>query len=391
MSGYPDDGELVLEIGGAKVSGWQAIRVTRGIERMPSDFDIAATEKYPGLPGEVFLAAGLVCRVRIGGDLVLTGYVDRYQPSIAAASHEVRVSGRSACADLVDCMAWLKPNGVLNGTSARKIVERVAAAYDIKTTFRAAKDTDVVQFVVTLGDTCWTVIEQVTRWGAMLAYDDPTGNLVLADVGTDRMASGPTEGLNVLSASPTFSIDQRFLEYHSYIMATDSLSDTAAETGRNGNELTEVVIDPGMQGLKTPNGAPRIRRMALIGEQIDSRGSLLLRRAKWEMARRYGRSQAIRVEVDSWRDKEGKLWEPNFLVPVHLPTCKMQDVTWVIGEVTYIRDGQGTRASLLIMPPEAFQPEPTIQNQFDFQIYKDLHPEANPDDNVRAHEQTGGI
>ena len=96
-------------------------------------------------------------------------------------------------------------------------------------------------------------------------------------------------------------------------------------------------------------------------------------RAQWEKARRYGRSQAATVTVDSWRDSAGTLWMPNRLCPVDLPALKIVGQRWLIASVTYQLGLEGgTRALLVLMPPEAFQPEPNLVQPFDMQVYRDL-------------------
>ena len=67
---------------------------------------------------------------------------------------------------------------------------------------------------------------------------------------------------------------------------------------------------------------------------------------------------ALHITTDGWRDSSGALYAPNTLVPLNLPGMKVVDELWLIGEVTYIRDEQGTSAELVIMPPEAFEPAP---------------------------------
>lgn len=47
----PDD-TLSITVGGLILSGWQQVRLTRGIERFPSDFSISLTERYPGAMAE---------------------------------------------------------------------------------------------------------------------------------------------------------------------------------------------------------------------------------------------------------------------------------------------------------------------------------------------------
>jgi prophage tail gpP-like protein len=66
----------------------------------------------------------------------------------------------------------------------------------------------------------------------------------------------------------------------------------------------------------------------------------------------------VRLATDSWRDSSGTLYEPNTLVDIDLPGLKLTPKTWLIADVTYLRNEQGTRADLVIMPPQAFYPEP---------------------------------
>ena len=361
--------ELRLTVGGQMLSGWQRIRVTRGVEPMPSAFDIAVTEKFPGAPHGVVILPGDVCRVRIGTDLVLTGYVDRYLPSIDGEDHVIRVMGRSACEDLVDCSVAIGNNNQLSATSVRDAAVQLAKPYGIAVRALDGDGPSIPQLNVQLGETPYELIERIARYGAMLVYDDPAGNLVLAQVGTDSMGSGAREGETLQAAQVTFTMDERFSEYHPYLLATNSLSDLSA---LNGNALP-VVKDDGMANLKRVDGQPRVRQRAVISDQPFYGQNLAEVRARWEMARRMGRSQVILATVDSWRDAKGRLWEPNCSLPVHIPSCKVEHKTMVITEVSYMRGERGTEARLTLMPPDALKPEPTILTPF----LADVQREAN--------------
>ena len=122
--------DLLLTAGGRQISGWTEVRVTRGVERCPSDFEIAMTELYPGEPLDVTVRPGDECQVVLGADLVLTGYVDRFVPSLGPSDHMIRITGRGKCQDLVDCAAeW--PNGQISGASALGIAQKLAQPYGI--------------------------------------------------------------------------------------------------------------------------------------------------------------------------------------------------------------------------------------------------------------------
>lgn len=82
--------DVSLTVGGKKISGWDSVRVTRGIERFPSDFDLGLMDYYPGSNEKQLVTEGSPCTVKIGDDLVITGYVDDWEPGISRSRHEVR-------------------------------------------------------------------------------------------------------------------------------------------------------------------------------------------------------------------------------------------------------------------------------------------------------------
>jgi prophage tail gpP-like protein len=351
--------ELTLFVGERKLSGWTSVRVTRGIERCPSDFDIEMTDLYPSEAEQVVIQPGDSCQVMLGKDLVITGYIDRFIPSIDEGSHSIRVIGRSKCADLVDCDAeW--PGGQIVASSALSLAQKLAEPYGKFTDGRAPDpilvSTDVAdvgpiipQFNLMLGEKAFDIIERVCRYCALLAYDEPDGNLFLTRVGTTEAASGFKQGVNVQSAAITYSVDQRYSEVLAFIQSVD----TFLELGDDGN-LIATVTDPNVY---------RHRRKIIIAEASDSNFDVAKRRADWEVLRRSGRSHQLNVKTDGWRDSAGVLYTPNTLVPVDFPALKLAPKKWLISEVTYARDEQsGTTCTLTIMPPEAFDIQPVVIN-----------------------------
>jgi prophage tail gpP-like protein len=343
--------DLILDVAGRQLSGWTAIRVTRGIERMPSDFDIEMTDLYPDYVTNVVVQPGDACVVKLGADVVITGYVDRFTPMIDKGSHTIRVSGRSKCADLVDCAAeW--PGGQINASDVFELAKRLVAPYGqpnfpITVTALGARLRPIeLTTQLILGETPFEIIERMCRWSALLAYDDPNGNLVLSQVGTVAHASGFTQAQNVQAASITYSMDQRYSEYLAFVQSTLIYNDV----GGAGDLITTM----------TDRYVPRHRRKIIIAESGDVNFDVTRQRAVWEANRRAGRSFQVTLTADSWRDAAGTLWTPNMLVPIDLPALKLPPKLWVISEVTYKRDQNGTTADLVIMPPGAFDVQPFV-------------------------------
>jgi len=350
----PDD-TVSLIIGSQAFQGWQEIHIERGVEQMPSSFDLLVTERYPGQMGEVAVWPGQECQVKIGGDLVITGYVDRYMPGISPRGHAVRVQGRGKCQDLVDCAAVIQGSQISN-TSALDLAQKLAMPYGITVSAPDGPGASIPWFDVMLGETVFEIVERVTRYSGLLVYDGADGNLILARAGAGRMGSGFAMGPdgNVEAASVSFSMDQRFSEYLAFTMSVDAFSQYG------------VPLMPAARA-EDPT-VPRKRVKIIISEQMNHSMPIAQMRVDWEKARRYGRSQAVTLTCDSWRDRAGKLWEPNARATVRLPEMKIVDADWVIGRVSYLRGVAGTHADLTLMPVEAFTPQPQILQMFDSQV-----------------------
>ena len=337
--------DLKLRVGGREISGWTGLRVTRGIERVPGSFDISLTERYPGEAEGLAMQPGDACQVLLGDDLVLTGYIDQYRISIAASTHTIRAIGRGKCADLVDCSAeW--PGAQISGANALGIAKRLAKPYGISVSGESGAA--VPQMILLYGETAWEIIERTCRFAALLAIEEPTGNLLLTHVGTEQAASGFVLGKNIEQAEAAFTMDQRYSEYWVYRQAANLYADVGG-----GPFIIQKLSDAQV---------PRHRRKAIVvdsGPQ-GSQDEYGARRAVWEMNRRAARSRSIALTVDSWRDSKGQLWRPNTLAKIEAKTLKLPGEQWVIGDVTYRRDNTGTHADITLMPANAFKPEPIV-------------------------------
>ncbi len=342
--------QLTLRIGGVDIRGWTEVRVTRGVERVPGDFEITMTERFPGDLNAVTVLPGQPCQVLLGADVVITGYVDRFAPSISARGHQIRVSGRGACCDLVDCSAeW--PGGQINGTNALDVAQKLAQPYGIRAALASGISAggNIPQFNLILGETAWEVIERVCRYRALLAYELADGSLLLNQVGTDAHSSGFALGQNVQQASVQYSMDQRYSDYVAFIQSVEQFGDSAAGT-----------VDPNQIVRIRDTTVPRHRQMDIIAEAAAGGVDIAAVRAQWEMGRRWGRSFVCSLTTDSWRDSSGQLWQPNWLVDLDLPQLKLPRQRWVISEVSYQLGQSGTTAQLTMMPPAAFQPQPVL-------------------------------
>ncbi|MFL4556347.1 phage baseplate assembly protein [Yersinia kristensenii] len=344
--------DLTLEVGGRAITGWSKIQVTRSIEKLPSSFELSLMDRYPASEWQQWVNPGDACVVKLGNDAVLSGYIDSWDNKISGTTHEVNAKGRSKCQDLVDCSAeW--PNSVISQSTVLQIAQKLAEPYGIKVTSDITDMAVVPKFTLNWGETAQAVIEHVTRWAALLYYDQPDGNLYLTRVGQRKAASGVEQGVNILSANLHTDINQRFIDYTGVALSNNAMARRPASGGNNISALVRTQDTELAQQL--PN---RHRNKIIIVESTMNSENLVRNSLDWSINRNNGRSKMLSVQVDHWRDRNNQLWETNSLIPITIPSMGLKDELWLLSSVTYLKDANGTVANMTLMPPEAFAVQP---------------------------------
>lgn len=350
--GGPRPDDLTLTVNATAISGWTSVRVTRSLERMPNSFEIALTSREAS-GFEVIVADGDPCTVSLGSDLVITGYVDTVTREIEPKNQRITIVGRSKSCDIVDSAAEL-PKSFITGVTFPKLARDIAKTYTIDVKTDGADGPLLPPIAFPYGTTGASLIERAARWNGKLVYDNTDGSIQIGDLASKKAASGFVEGQNIMRAQAIASQAQRFSEVRAYLVPMNILGNLKAQPDASKGDVDNILASE-----RDPN-VKRRRLKAIIAESGYGGVDVCKKRALWEIARRKGRGLAVRLTADSWRDSAGKLWAPNTLAVVDAPSLKLNAVELCIGEVTYRRDEQGTRAELTLMPPDAFKPEPVL-------------------------------
>ncbi|MBB2176780.1 phage tail protein [Gluconacetobacter johannae] len=350
----PSD-DVSIIIGNTVISGWTDVTIRVGIEIMPWTAELSTTEWQPELDENETIQEGDACQIKIGNDLVITGYVITVDREVGPEEHIVRVSVASKSVDLVEGAAEFATYQMTN-TNALALVKKVCEPAGISVyPVGLAGITDIQQFSVILTETAYEVIERICRFAACLFYDRPDGNITLSDVGSSVAVSGFVLGGNAERMRRRASMAGRYADVTAIKQTPIILFSSPDEDDFISQLEAETVGQPA-----TDPGVTRPWRHLLIPyEQGDAGGQNARKRVLWEVARRYGRSQVIEVTCDSWRDASGKLWQPNTIAQVTAPRLKFNGPL-LIAELVFHRDEDGTHADVVLMPPEAFQPEPIL-------------------------------
>lgn len=276
-----------------------------------------------------------------GGDLILTGHVEKRSPRIGAEEAELPISGRSKTGDVVDSSADHK-TGEFKNKKAPEVFSDLTKAHGV------AVESDVDHqprplFRLKPGEGIWTAAERFARAEGFTISDTPEGNLKFSKGAKKRHAGAISTRAwlwpHVEDASAVHDDSKRFKDVKIKAQAPDGYAKDALQ----------------VEGAATDEGAARARlRVIVPPEQI--RKDEARTRAKWHRDRAAGEGTTCEVTVKGWRDSAGVLWTPGHLIVVDLPDLDlMQDM--MIKSVSLEQadaDGGGTRTKLSLVDPRAF-------------------------------------
>lgn len=338
-----DSNRVTLSVAGMDYAGWKGVEISAGIERQARDFTLSITWRWPGQQVEVPIRQGDRCELRIGADLVLTGYVFATPIRYDASSITLSVSGRSLTADLVDCSAINRP-GQWRGQSVQRIVTALAEPYGVTVISDTPETASLADHTIEPGETVFESIDRLLTLSRLLSADDAEGRVVILRPGSAGRAVDKLElGKNVLTGDAGLDFSGVFSKYR--ILGQQSGTDEAF--GATAAEVQAEVSDNRIA-----------RRRELVIQQSGQLTPALARdRANWERGNRIGRALAVTYKVQGWRQSNGALWTPNLVVRVVDPLIGL-DRDMLISEVQYSLSDSGTVVTITVAPPDGFEPEP---------------------------------
>ena len=347
MSPATDDpgNQALLLIDGQAYGGWTRIEVQRGIEQIAGGFVLQLTSRYPGLETPMQLREGLSCQVKLGNDLVISGYIDDYETDDTDTSSMVRVAGRDKTGDLVDCSAIYK-TGQWRGVKLAQIVADIALPFKIKVVVAPGTNTGDVfkRYALEEGEKAFDAIDRACRLRAVLVTSTPDGNLLLTTASGASSGVALVEGVNMKKFNSHHSWKERYSEVTLKGQVPGDDDESGAAVAHLKASAKDIEIN-------------RYRPLVVMAEHGTSTKSLA-DRAAWEIKVRMGRGKRGGCTVVGWRTgtdgQEGPLWQPNTLV--HVTSERMNiDRELLIVSCSYQLTEQGKVTDITFARPEAFE------------------------------------
>ena len=320
---------------GRKFSEWTDARVSRSLDHIAASFSLSLVAKGP-TGDRVRLFPGDSVEVVVNGTTVISGFVDRLSTSFSAGSHSVTVSGSECSSDIADCCI----DNSLEWENRRmdEIIGSVCSNFGLSFSNRMGVDVGkpFKKFSVEPGAKALDTISKLCRERGILCCSDGTGKVYLLKPESSPRGPALRQGENLMSASVDFSLVDRFSTYKVY------------GTGKAKKKVVASASDADVT---------RNRLLVVVDSNAVEKDKVQAR-ADWESKIRKAKSMGFRASVSGWEHKGG-LWAPGVICSFVAPDLFVEEpLDLLVSSVEYSWGSEGEVTSLVLVPPDVFEPQP---------------------------------
>lgn len=331
------DLELIVE--GRKWSRFRSAKVTKRMGSAAGSFDLTLDDRWtPGAPHLPFRGHAPVT-VKVAGQTIITGLMDRVEPGYDKDRYTVRVSGRDRSGQLVDCCAPLAPGEWLD-TSLDAIARELAEPFGVRVLVQTDVGAPFKKFTIKTGETVMAAISRACRHRGVLLMPDGVGNILLTTAGAGGRADSLVSGVNITKAKGVFDESQRYSTY------TVMGQDDAVGWG-------DVSSHAAVQGFATDPAVTLHRPWIDVAEVKGNRDDLT-RTAQTQASIAAGRARRAEITVPSWTQSDGRTWSPNKRASINDGFLRLADEMLIEG-VSLDLEGDRETAVISVVHPDAWK------------------------------------
>lgn len=343
MNNYPFNNEIIVEIDGKQHKDWKSYEIDSDF-LIPADafsFDLGVPAQHGLLPD----LSGKEAKVRINGELVLTGMVDGTRHSINKTNRTFSLNGRDKAAILVDCSA---PITNVKGLSLLDAVKKIVTPLGIKQVELKAESNPTLDKVdIEIGETAWNAVLRCANFAGLHAWFDSKGVLI---IGGADYASPPVATLccnkdskrnNFTQASLELDCSQRFSE----------ITFLAQRHGRTGDSNKTD-----LKWVYTDKSVPFYKPKTVNVSDVEDLTAL----KKW--AKKYISDSILEgftltITVADHKTQGGVLWTPGQRVHVIAEEYGIDDIYFLMGRRFSLSRHNGTQTELRLKQDGVWTPD----------------------------------
>ena len=338
---------VTLEVDGYVLSGWQEVEVTPSAQHGAISFTLKATNPSWSAPA-MTIRRGKQVTIRTspdqglarrgGGDLMCVGAIDHYHADIGEdGNKDVTITGRSKGRDAIDC----PPVKHKTGRVENKTLLEVAKEFDeFGIGFTTDQQLDKIPMVQRdpLEPMLATIEREARRLGLLLA-GQPSGSIMITRANTRRHAGSLAAG-----QSP---VRRCSVDIAPHMKRSPVVVRGQKRLGTGKDNLRQEYQDQGDTSIG--------HRPHLVIAEGDYTFKDLKKRAEWERLRAAGHGVSVGFTVSRWRDDNGILWQPGWLMAVQVSSEDIdQDLSLSSPRFHQkLGEGGGTTADLSFVDPKA--------------------------------------
>lgn len=359
QKGRPIENATTILVGGKSFDGWQSVSITENLESIANEFSISLFDKFEGLKVNWPLKPGVSIKVNIGNERVITGRIEKLNPSFDKDTRQFSIAGRSRSGDLVDCThsgPCEYKNIVLD-----KLAEELVKPFGLKVLVSVTPSI-IEKFAVKPGETIFEALDRAARLQGFLFVATRGGNIRLTKAGATeerfRAFSSLEQGVNILSAEGNYDDSNRHDEYR-------VIGQAAGKDDFFGAQVAQP------EGLANDAGITRHRPLTIIAEgSIDNAKAIT--RAQWEASTRLAKAIRVTAVVQGWVQDNGTLWGANQITNFRSKILGLnRDL--LITNVTRIDDtNAGKTSSITLVDPQAYSTKPIVNDKKGDDIFASL-------------------
>lgn len=333
----PSEEIVTVNCGGQAFRSWRSVSISCSIKEAARAFRLEVAAELGAAETFKVFKAGAEVEILFNSDVVLKGYVDRYQPRISAKDAQIAISGRSKSADLIDSAAE-HPKGRFDEKNLKDIATTLAAKYDCEVTVSSGVEMEPIpHYQITPGETAFRAIERLARSQGLAVMGKADGGIEITKGGKKRHAGRIAEGDNLLVGEA----DHNWSNRHSkYVVKGQRASGSNAEN----LEIEAVTKD---------EAVTRYRPTVIVVEEDTDRGRAK-KRGETRRNRAAGNALRASVTLQGFRDDDGTVWEPNRLIFLESDFLQVtQDM--LVESITFGQDDRGgSTTKLSLVDPKAY-------------------------------------
>lgn len=333
-------GSISLEVGGLRYSGWEAMQVSDSLESISGSFSL-------NVAANLDIEEEDPCVVRIDDQLVLTGHIERINPTFNETTDDFTASGNSKAYALAKCSANLD-RWLFRNANVFDIAKKVAEPYGIDVSAQQGLELAPAprKLAITPGDTGFDVILAAAKASGVHVVSTPEGGIRLTRTGTQRASDALVEGENIVAGSGNYDASDRFYRY--IALAQTSGTDRAfGDATRLRSQAFDVDVKRQEQTLILRPEA---------GHSVAYNKSY----ADWQARIRAANARSAQVQVEGWTQTDGSLWRKNQIVAVRSPRLRING-DMLIAQCDYVKDEGGEVTNIRIVRTDAYLPSPSAR------------------------------